>query len=141
VPPVRLKSIGDIPKPSSSLTELLLNNILWHHDSLLVMNKPSGMAVHGGSGVNLGLVEALRQISKFSGFLELVIMLAQKRSVLKRIQGQFREREGIKKHYLALVQGQWPKTVRRVDVPLLRRVLPGNERVVKVDKEGKAWAI
>lgn len=147
VPPIRVADSKTPPKPSQKLSGTLESAILFDKDGLLVVNKPGGIAVHGGSGISLGLVEALRQMAPYQGFLELVhrldretsgcIMMARKRTVLKTLQDQLRQREGIEKTYLALVQGQWPSNQTYVDAPLLRTLLPNNERIVKVHKEGK----
>lgn len=147
VPPVRLDEQLPIPKPSSNLKELLTNSILFENNGLIVVNKPSGLAVHGGSGINLGLVEALRQIRE-DKYLELVhrldrdtsgcIILAKKRSVLRQLHRRLREQGGIDKNYLALVQGHWSKRKTNIDVPLKRNELKSGERIVRVDMEGKA---
>lgn len=147
VPPMRLAEQKVQPEPGLSLVKLLESAVLYDQDGLLVINKPSGLAVHGGSGVNLGLIEALRQMPGNQGFLELIhrldrdtsgcVMIARKRSVLKRMQDALREREGITKTYIALAQGAWPKNRAEVDVPLQRYLLPNGERMVRVHTEGK----
>lgn len=147
IPPVRLAERGEPPTPSKQLSERLRAGVLWDQDGLLIVNKPSGIAVHGGSGVNLGLIEALRQLPENRGFLELVhrldketsgcVMLARKRSVLKLLQEALRQRTGIQKTYLALVQGEWPKSVREVDVALKRFVTASGERIVRTHTEGR----
>ena len=147
LPPVRTASSTEPPKPSARLTTTLEHAILFDADGLVVVNKPSGLAVHGGSGVNLGLVEALRQLPEYKGFLELIhrldkdtsgcVMLARKRAVLQEVQDKLRARDGVQKTYIALVQGAWPNHLSEVNVPLLRMVMPNNERIVKVHKEGK----
>lgn len=147
VPPVRLAQQGEVPKPSAKLGERLGAAILRDQDGLMVLDKPSGLAVHGGSGVNLGMIEALRQLPGNHGFLELVhrldretsgcVMVARKRAVLKLLQAALRERNFIRKRYYALVQGQWPKNLSKVDVPLKRFVTPSGERIVRVHQDGK----
>ncbi len=114
-----------------------------------MINKPPGLAVHGGSGVSLGLIETLRQMRPEARFLELVhrldkgtsgcIMVAKKRSMLRHLQAALRNKgqSGVRKIYQALVLGSWPEVLRRVDAPLLRLELPGGERIVKVHPEGK----
>ncbi len=148
IPPVRLAEQGHIPRPSNQLADELRSSILRDQDGLLVVDKPSGLAVHGGSGINLGMIEALRQLGIHKGFLELVhrldretsgcVMVARKRSVLKLLQDALRERKSIHKRYWALVQGQWPKNLAKVDVPLKRFVTASGERIVRVHQEGKA---
>jgi 23S rRNA pseudouridine955/2504/2580 synthase len=133
--------------PGQSLIHHLQHAVLHDVDGLLIVNKPAGLAVHGGSGVSLGLIEALRQMPGNVGFLELIhrldretsgcVMIARKRSVLKLFQDALRQREGIRKTYQALVQGAWPKGVSLVDVPLKRFVQNNGERIVRVHQEGK----
>ncbi len=148
VPPVRVADPKVPAKPGEGLTELLQGAILFESDSLLVVNKPSGLAVHGGSGVSLGLIEALRQIRTECRFLELVhrldrdtsgcVMVAKKRSMLKFLQEALRQAGGIDKRYLALVEGYWPKRRHVVEAPLRRNELQSGERIVRVDITGKA---
>lgn len=148
VPPMRVAEQKTQPEPGQSLVKHLEEAVLYDQDGLLVVNKPSGLAVHGGSGVHLGLIEALRQMPGNHGFLELVhrldrdtsgcVMIARKRSVLKRMQDALRERQGITKTYIALAQGVWPKNRVDVDVPLQRYLLPSGERMVRAHSEGKA---
>ncbi len=147
IPPVRMQDKAQPPKPSEQLATTLDAAVLFEQDGLVVVNKPAGIAVHGGSGIHLGLVEALRQLERFKGFLELVhrldretsgcIMLARKRSVLKHLQTLLRDRAGVEKTYIALVQGEWPANRDCVDVPLQRITLPHGERLVKVHRDGK----
>lgn len=120
--------------------------VLFESDDLLVINKPGGWAVHGGSGVGFGVIEALRAGRPDLRFLELVhrldrdtsgcLMIAKRRPALRRLHDALRE-GGVGKHYLALVAGCWPKRRREVDAPLQRRVLHSGERVVRVSSEGK----
>ncbi len=147
VPPMRLSEPKVLHAPSAQLVATLENAILYDQDGLLIVNKPSGLAVHGGSGINLGLIESLRQLPGNHGFLELVhrldretsgcVMVARKRSVLKFLQDGLRQRGVIQKSYCALVRGAWPKHLRSVDVPLLRNEAVGGERYVRPHSEGK----
>ena len=147
VPPVRLPTPNEVPDVSIALSKLLKDAILYESDGLLIVNKPSGLAVHGGSGVSLGLIESLRQVFPQYRFLELVhrldkdtsgcVMVAKKRSTLKTIQDQLRARGGINKIYHALVAGNWAGNCKQVTAPLLRYALQSGERMVKVDEEGK----
>lgn len=147
IPPLALAESRAPVKPSDKFCASLENRVLYDQNGLLVVDKPAGVAVHGGSGIQLGLVEALRQMPRFKGFLELVhrldrdtsgvIMLARKRAVLTDLQERLRAREGVEKTYLALVQGRWPANLPYIDVPLLRTVLANNERLVRVHKDGK----
>lgn len=147
VPPLRLAAQGELPPVSAQLSERLRAAVLFDEAGLLIINKPAGLAVHGGSGVNIGMIEALRQLPEYPGFLELVhrldrdtsgcVMIARKRAVLKLMQEHLRARSAIKKRYLALVHGQWPKHLEEIDVPLQRLVLASGERIVKVHQDGK----
>lgn len=147
IPPVRLAERGAPPAPGKALAERLRAGVLWDRDGLLIIDKPSGVAVHGGSGVNLGLIEALRQLPENKGFLELVhrldketsgcVMVARKRSALKLLQEALRQRTHIQKSYLALVQGAWPDDRTKVDATLKRFVVASGERIVKVHPEGR----
>lgn len=147
IPPVRLAERPDVPVPSQSLTHTLENAILYEDKGLLIINKPAGLAVHGGSGVSLGLIESLRQIRPQDKFLELVhrldrdtsgcIMIARKRSMLRHLQDLLREGK-MKKTYHALVKGQWPERLTRVDAPLRKCESTGGGRIVRVDAAGKA---
>ncbi len=115
--------------------------VLYEDEHLLAINKPAGVAVHGGSGVSFGVIEQLRMARPQAQFLELVhrldretsgiLLVAKKRSALKNLQDQFRERE-TGKTYLALVSGQWPANKKVLDKPLHKYLLPDGERRVKV---------
>ncbi|MDO8287127.1 MAG: RluA family pseudouridine synthase [Rhodoferax sp.] len=115
--------------------------VLYEDDCMLAINKPAGVAVHGGSGVSFGVIEQLRMARPQAKFLELVhrldretsgiLLVAKKRSALKNLQDQFRERE-TGKTYLALVLGQWPANKKVLDKPLHKYLLPDGERRVKV---------
>ncbi|MCC5878673.1 MAG: 23S rRNA pseudouridine(955/2504/2580) synthase RluC [Idiomarina sp.] len=145
VPPVRVSPPSDLPNPNLAQVNQLTDRILFEDDSLLVVNKPAGMAVHGGSGISFGLIEALRSL-RGSDTLELVhrldretsgcLLVAKKRSILRALNTQLRDKE-MKKVYLALVAGEWSKLDRGVTAPLRKHVLQSGERMVRVDKEGK----
>ena len=115
--------------------------ILLEDDLLVAIDKPAGVAVHGGSGVSFGVIEQLRQARPAARFLELVhrldretsgiLLLAKKRSALTTLQNQFRERE-TGKTYLALVNGTWPASNKVIDVPLIKYLQGDGERRVKV---------
>ena len=149
VPPIRVADRESPTKPSNQLITLLESSILFENDGLLVINKPPGLAVHGGSGVSLGLIETLRQMRPDSRYLELIhrldrdtsgcIMVAKKRSMLRHLQAALREKNssGITKVYQALVIGHWPQACRRVDAPLLKTEVARDERVVRVHVDGK----
>ena len=113
------------------------------------MNKPAGLAVHGGSGVSSGLIEVLRFVRKDCHFLELAhrldretsgcLIIAKKMSVLRELHELLREGK-IQKIYFALTMGHWPKAKNFVAVSLKKNQLSSGERRVKVDDEGKASA-
>ena len=115
--------------------------VLLEDEHLLAIDKPAGVAVHGGSGVSFGVIEQLRMARPQAKFLELVhrldrdtsgiLLIAKKRSALKHLQDQFRERE-TGKTYLALVAGRWPANKKVLDKPLHKYLLPDGERRVKV---------
>ncbi len=133
--------------PGDRVQAVMTNAVVFENDDLLVVNKPSGIAVHGGSGLSFGLIEVLRAARPEARFLELVhrldrdtsglVVIARKRSALRFLQDEFRQRQ-VRKHYHALVSGHWPASVRDVDEPLLRYEMPNGERRVKVSSEGKA---
>lgn len=147
IPPIRTSEPPTAAVPSQSLWKHLERSILLETDSLMVLNKPSGMAVHGGDGVDLGLIEAMRQVRSDCRYLELVhrldrdtsgcVMIAKKRSALRALQAKLRAGEGVQKHYLALVLGKWPGRLGQVDQPLKRLELPDGNRIVKVHSDGK----
>jgi 23S rRNA pseudouridine955/2504/2580 synthase len=115
--------------------------VLFEDEHLLAIDKPAGVAVHGGSGVSFGVIEQLRMARPQAPFLELVhrldretsgiLQLAKKRSALRQLQDQFRERE-TGKTYLALVVGQWPANRKVLDKSLHKYLLPDGERRVRV---------
>ena len=147
VPPIRMAEPDAPPTVSRGLGEHLESAILFEDDALLVVNKPSGLAVHGGSGVSFGLIEALRALRPQAKFLELVhrldrdtsgcIMVAKKRSALLKLHEALRG-DGVDKRYLALVAGEWPAHKGRVEAPLEKNTLRSGERVVRVSANGKA---
>lgn len=148
VPPVKVVGPGQAVPVSQQLQEKLTQAILFENSGFMAVNKPAGLAVHGGSGVTLGLIEALRQSFPQHDYLELVhrldrdtsgvVLIAKKRSTLKYLQSLFRGQKQIKKTYVALVDGAWPTAREWVDAPLLRTERKSKERVVRVSNEGKA---
>ena len=147
IPPIRTAQRGEAAPVGQGLADHLEEAILYESDSLLIINKPAGLAVHGGSGVSLGLIEALRQVRPDCRFLELVhrldrdtsgcIMVAKKRSMLRYLHEALRERK-VRKIYHALVVGRWTARCNQVDAPLQRFELKSGERMVKVHPDGKA---
>jgi 23S rRNA pseudouridine955/2504/2580 synthase len=145
VAPVRIAERSAQAPVSDRMGDVLNAAVLYEDDALIVLNKPAGWAVHGGSGVNLGLIEAVRQWQEHAGRWELAhrldrdtsgcLIIAKKPSILKALQADW---ENFQKTYLALVDGQWAAKDKFVDAPLQKNVLQSGERVVKVSSEGKA---
>lgn len=146
VPPVRTAEQAPPAVAGESLRNLVRESILYDDGGLLVINKPAGLAVHGGSGVRLGLIEVLRQMFPASPFIELVhrldrdtsgaIMVARKRSVLQHVQAELRAGQ-VGKSYLALASGKWPRGRKLVEAPLRKNTLKSGERMVSVAADGK----
>jgi 23S rRNA pseudouridine955/2504/2580 synthase len=147
IPPVRVKEEAKIENVPDKLAHDIESAILFEDDYLIAVNKPRGMAVHGGSGISLGLIEALRVIRPDSKRLELVhrldrdtsgvILVAKKRSVLVALHAMLQKKSGIQKRYWALVYGGWPKHMSEVTAPLLKNELQSGERIVRVSQQGK----
>lgn len=147
IPPIRT-SKSDAPEVSPKLARVaqLDDAILYEDEAILVLNKPSGTAVHGGSGLSFGVIEGLRALRPEARFLELVhrldrdtsgiLLVAKKRSALRSLHEQLRDKT-MQKDYLALVRGEWPSHLKSVKAPLLKNILQSGERVVKVSSEGK----
>lgn len=151
---VRVPPVSDavreptVANPSASLRLQLTNSIVYEDDSIIAINKPSGLAVHGGSGLKLGLIEALRADRPEAKFLELVhrldrdtsgvVLIAKKRKALTTLQDEFRAKQNVQKLYWCLVGGQWPESRTKIDAPLLRHEESSSgERRVSVNKAGK----
>ncbi len=145
IPPVRLREEG--PAPSADRAAAILDNVLYEDKKLLVIDKPAGIAVHGGSGISHGVIELLRAARPDLKDLSLVhrldretsgcLVIAKKRSALRALHEKFRE--GIvEKNYLALVVGDWQFGEQLIDAPLLVTHRKGGERHVIVSPDGKA---
>jgi 23S rRNA pseudouridine955/2504/2580 synthase len=139
LPPVRVAARSEEgATPAAPAREFPL---LHEDEALIAIDKPAGVAVHGGSGVSFGVIEQLRTARPQAKFLELVhrldretsgiLLVAKKRSALTALQDQFRERE-TGKTYLALVEGVWPANKKVLDAPLAKYLLPDGERRVRV---------
>lgn len=147
IAPIMVTEQSEKPAVAEGLKKDIEQRIVYEDKGLMVVNKPSGLAVHGGSGLSFGLVEVVRQMRPQEKFIELVhrldrdtsglIMIAKKRSVLKILHAALREKEGVQKTYHALVLGSWPKRKLQVNAPLLKNELKSGERVVKVHADGK----
>lgn len=143
IPPVRV-SQAPVIAPSAKLTNVqkLADSILFENEGVIVINKPARMSVHGGSGVDYGVIEALRSLRPEARYLELAhrldretsgcLIIAKKRSALRKLHEQFREKT-MHKQYLALVCGKFPNKIKLVNAPLVKNVLSSGERFVKVD--------
>ena len=142
LPPVRMAPRERLVRPDASLESRIL-----HEDArLLVLDKPAGMAVHGGSGVRQGVIEVLRANRPEAPFLELVhrldrdtsgcLLIARRRSELRRLHALLRDGR-IEKEYLALVVGDWQGGPRWIEAPLVKNRLQGGERVVRVAPDGR----
>ena len=139
IPPIRLSERAEEkaanPAPPREFP------IVFEDDAFLAIDKPAGVAVHGGSGVSFGVIEQMRQARPQAKLLELVhrldretsglLLIAKKKSALKALQDQFRERE-TGKTYLALVKGAWPVRLKVLDQPLHKYLLADGERRVRV---------
>ena len=135
-----------ISLPSKSLEDILKDNIVFNKESILVINKPVGLASHGGSGISLGLIEAIRQINSEFRQAQLVhrldretsgcIVLALKKSVLRKLNQELREGR-VEKKYLAIVKGEWSRDFQLVKSNLIKNVLRSGEREVRTSSSGK----
>src|SRR5579863_10456948 len=145
LPPVRIDAQGEPGRPSSSLLELLERAVIFQDRHLLVVNKPAGVAVHGGSGMSFGVIEALRA-SRPRESLELVhrldrdtsgcLLVARDRATLTSLHALIRN-GGMHKTYLALVAGSWQLGTMRVDAPLATDNRQHGERHVRVASADK----
>lgn len=147
IPPVRTARPADNGEPKAAAQQVLSRHILYQDDALLVLNKPSGIAVHGGSGISRGVIEQMRLEHPEFRFLELVhrldretsgvLLMAKKRSALVELHRAMREGE-TEKRYLTLVKGQWHNPKQSVKLPLLRYLTGTGERRVSVNEEGQS---
>ncbi len=146
IPPLRLGGDGTRTAPGEAALARLAAAIIHEDERLLVLDKPSGMAVHGGSGVDYGVIEGLRALRPRAPFLELVhrldrdtsgcLMIAKKRSELRNLHELLRNGD-IRKRYLLLVAGDWRQGPWEIDAPLRKNQLSSGERLVRVDHAGK----
>lgn len=146
LPPVRVSEPNAGPSTKLNIVASLESHIIFEDDVLIVVNKPSGLAVHGGSGLSFGVIEALRSLRPQAKFLELVhrldrdtsgcLLIAKKRSALRHLHEQLRNKT-VDKRYNALVAGNWPENRFKVKAPLLKNILKSGERLVSVSTEGK----
>jgi 23S rRNA pseudouridine955/2504/2580 synthase len=135
IPPIRIAERPEKVVPAATFP------VIYEDDALLVINKPAGVAVHGGSGVSFGVIEQLRRAHPEWRYLELVhrldretsglLMLAKKRSALTKLHDMMRDNVPDKR-YLALATGHWPENIKQVKLPLFKFHTPDGERRVKV---------
>ncbi|MDD2743393.1 MAG: RluA family pseudouridine synthase [Rhodocyclaceae bacterium] len=148
IPPIRIAE-----RPQNEVDEAAKERvdlpIIYEDDALLVIDKPDGIAVHGGSGVSFGVIEALRRQRPQAKFLELahrldretsgILLVGKKRSALTALHDMFREHgAGADKRYLVLVKGRWMNNMQHVKLPLHKYLTESGERRVSVNPEGKA---
>jgi 23S rRNA pseudouridine955/2504/2580 synthase len=146
LPPLRAAP-ARAPRASEATGRCFEGRVLHEDESLLIIDKPAGMAVHGGSGVSVGVIEQLRRERPGARFLELahrldrdtsgVLLIAKKRSALAHLHAQLREGR-MHKFYLALAKGRWRAAKKVISEPLHRYVLPGGERRVRVEAKGQS---
>lgn len=147
IPPWQIPVSEKVSKPGSIQLSKIENNIIYEDDGFIIVNKPAGIAVHGGSGVAFGVIEILRFLRPKLKTLELVhridrdtsgcLIIAKKRAVLVELHKLFREHQ-IEKVYLTLVKGVWQGPQKKVKLALLKNQLASGERIVKVNEEGKS---
>lgn len=148
IPPIRIAE-----RPQNEVDEAAKQRvdlpIIYEDEAMLVIDKPEGIAVHGGSGVSFGVIEALRRQRPLAKFLELahrldretsgVLLVGKKRLALTALHDMFREHgAGADKRYLVLVKGRWMNNTQHVKLPLHKYLTEGGERRVSVAPEGKA---
>lgn len=148
IPPVRIEEKPAAQTPPQAQIDRLEASILFEDKGLIIFNKPSGLAVHGGSGLSFGLIEALRASRPTAPYLELVhrldrdtsglLLVAKKRSYLRHLHEQLRADKGVRKHYRALVCGHWDLGKHHENAPLYKNTLSSGERIVRVDEKGKS---
>ncbi|HEX5394294.1 MAG TPA: RluA family pseudouridine synthase [Rhodocyclaceae bacterium] len=143
---VRVPPIRTAERPAAAAVPARDFAVAYEDDALIVLDKPSGVAVHGGSGISFGVIEQLRRARPLAKFLELVhrldretsglLMVAKKRVALTKLQDLFRY-GGISKRYLALVKGRWMNPTQHVRLSLHKYLTSDGERRVSVSPEGK----
>ena len=145
IPPMRLPAQTEPGQPPADLGERVRKAIVHEDSNLLVLDKPAGIAVHGGSGLSFGVIEALRALRPGES-LELVhrldrdtsgcLIVARRPAVLRTLHALLRE-DGFEKRYLTLVKGKWDLGAKRIDVPLRTDTRVGGERTVRAAPSGK----
>ena len=145
IPPVRVATPGEVPRASERSLDELGARVVFEDRDFIAIDKPCGLAAHGGSGIKLGAIEQLRQwrpneslelVHRLDRDTSGVLLIARKRRALAGVQALIREGR-VRKRYLALLAGRLPQAKVRVDVALRKSVLQGGERMVQVDPGGK----
>jgi 23S rRNA pseudouridine955/2504/2580 synthase len=147
IPPLRIEPATPSSRgPSAGLQQLISKAVLYEDRELLAIDKPAGVAVHGGSGISFGVIEALRAARPELTELELVhrldrdtsgcLLLAKRRAALRELHALLRER-AMQKTYLTLVCGRWALGNQTIDLPLKTNLKQGGERMVRVHSEGQ----
>lgn len=145
IPPVTIEEKKEAPKAPDYLLKLVKNSILFDDEDLIVINKPSGLAVHGGSHSELGLIEVLRQLRSDLSYLELahrldrqtsgLLLIAKNRPMLQNLHTLLRDGHKIEKHYMTLVVGEWKGGKQKITHTLERK--QDRDQKVQVSEEGK----
>jgi 23S rRNA pseudouridine955/2504/2580 synthase len=145
IPPIRTAA-PEATRATAPPRTLAIPPVLYEDEALIALDKPSGLAVHGGSGIAFGVIERLRNARPEATFLELVhrldrdtsgvLLIAKKRAALTGLHAQLREGR-VDKRYFVLVRGKWRDALRRVDLALETRNTAGGERRVRVDRDGR----
>ena len=146
IPPISIAAREEGRRVPDRWSQRIDRSIIHNDSELMVIDKPTGLAVHGGSGVQFGLIESLRQMFPDQRYMELVhrldrdtsglVMIAKRASVLRELHALLRG-DGVDKRYLALVVGKWPAYRARVEASLEKSALPSGERIVRVTPEGR----
>lgn len=146
IPPVRHDTESSEVKLPQSLLGEVGRQILFENNDYMVVNKPSGLAVHGGSGLRFGLIDVIRAIRPQHEYLELVhrldretsgcLLFAKNRQALIFMHEQFKQNQVIKK-YLAGIEGEWKSGTKTISAPLIKNATQGGERIVEVNDKGK----
>ena len=148
IPPIQLEPVSDgKPQPPASLLKQLEDRTLFQNPHLIIVDKPAGVAVHAGSGVSFGVIDAMRALHPDED-IELVhrldrdtsgcLVLARHRQALLTLQRLMRD-DSLHKQYIAVVRGNWPNHLTSIDLPLRKYHMTNGERRVRVDRAGK-WA-
>ncbi|TXH04167.1 MAG: RluA family pseudouridine synthase [Nevskiaceae bacterium] len=146
IPPVRMAEKGEAVRPPDKVLNKLREAVIYEDAHYLAINKPAGLAAHGGSGVPYGVIEAARAWNKYD-FIELchrldrdtsgVLLLAKSRPALLRVQKALKDGGTVEKRYFTLLVGRWKGEDRDVDSALISNRLESGERMVEIDDDGK----